>query len=444
VVIGPDSAPEVPPTFCGYDHAFNRAAELLWGWKVMSCWRRQIVISWVILVALGGDLNAERVNTVNASVDLVASADDNPQLDTAGSVPLPPQGDFFFTYGVYPSIALNSTGPNSNLGLSYSFGFNRVDAQENIDTKSHTFGGEVDAQVTQNLQLRISESFTRTSDLRTFNLYRGILVTPEGVFFDSETIALNQDYYQNRASMGLDYTLNPNSSLSFGLGHSLRRYQGNLPSATNLSDQDGFNGNLGYTHIMGPRSRWNVGYSVFQYDFQEFESVRTHRVSIGFSHQFRPSVSLRMGTGPSYTEASDRQSSFLSYKNASFTLSKSLENNLLSFSYSFQSGTSTGVGSVSDAQTFRFDFSRPLGRRTSVSANVTLYETEARLDNPVDNRGLSTSLLFNFLLHHDWFLVVGASYQDQQENQQSMETFDIVRKRFFVSLRFSLPELMRF
>jgi len=72
----------------------------------MNSWRRQVVISGVVLVALGGSLNAERVNTVNASVDLVASADDNPQLDPAGSVPLPPQGDFFFTYGVYPSIAL--------------------------------------------------------------------------------------------------------------------------------------------------------------------------------------------------------------------------------------------------------------------------------------------------------------------------------------------------
>ena len=405
---------------------------------------RQIVISWVILVALGGSLNAERINTVNASVNLVASADDNPQLDTAGSIPTPPRGEYFFTYGIYPSIALNSTGPNSNLSLAYSFGFNRVDSQEDIESKSHTLGGGVNAQLTSNLQLTISESFTRTSDLRTFNLFRGILVTPEGAFFDSETIALNQDYYQNRASMGLDYTLSPNSSLSFGLAHSLRRYQENLSSATDLSDQDSLNGNLGYTHTMDPRSQWNVGYSVSLFEFQEFESARIHYVSIGFSHQFRPSVSLSMGTGPSYTEAIDMQSSYLSFKNASFTLSKSLENNLVSFSYSFQSGTSTGVGSVSDAQTFRFDFNRPLGRRTSVSANVTLYESEARLDNPVDNRGLSISLIFNFLLHNRWVLVVGGSYQDQQESIQGTETFDVGRKRVFVSLRFTLPELMRF
>ena len=261
---------------------------------------------------------------------------------------------------------------------------------------------------------------------------------------DSETIALSQDYRQNRVSMDLDYSLSPDSSLSFGLGHSLRRYQGNLPVATNLSDEDSFNGNLGYTHTMSPRTSWLVGYSVSQYNFQDFENARTHLVGIGFSHQLRPSVSLRMGTGPSYTEATDVQSSFLSWKNASFTLSKSLENNLLSFSYWLRSGTSTGVGSVSDAQTFRFDFNRPLGRRTSVSANVTLYETEGRLDNPVDNRGWSTSLAFDFLLHDRWALGVGGSYQDQEENRQDTDAIDVVRRRVFVSLRFTLPELVRF
>ena len=81
-----------------------------------------MVISSVIFVALVSFLGAERVHTVNSSVNLVASADDNPQLDTAGAVPIPPRGDFFFTYGIYPSITLDSTGPNSNLRLFYSLG----------------------------------------------------------------------------------------------------------------------------------------------------------------------------------------------------------------------------------------------------------------------------------------------------------------------------------
>jgi len=449
----PFRAPEGPPPFGGLrswlqsSHSVfsgvNEPQESKLGWRVMTHWSRQIVLSSVILVAVVGFLNAERVTTVSSSVDLVAAADDNPQLDTVGAVPTPPRGNFFLTYGVYPSIALNSRGPKSNLRLSYSFGFNRVDSQEDIETQSHTFGGEVGAQLTRNVQLRVRETFTRTSDLRTFNLFRGILVTPEGLFFDSETIALHQDYYQNRASIDLDYSLNPNSSLSLGFGHSMRRYQENLPSATDLSDQNGFNGNLRYTNITGSRSSWDLGYSVSQYDFQDFESARTHYVSIGFSHQLSPTVSLSLGTGPSYTEAHDRQSSFLSLKNGSLTLSKSFENNLLSFSYLLRSGTSTGVGSLSDVGTFRFDFSRSLGRRTSVGANVSLYNTEARLDNPTETRGLSTSLVFNFLLHNHWSLVLGGSYQNQQEDINGIGR-DVERKRVFVSLRVTLPELMRF
>jgi len=410
----------------------------------MNYLRLRILINSVILVALVGPLNAERVGTINASVDLVAAVDSNPQLDSTGSVIGPPQGAVFLTYGVYPSITLNSTGPNSNLRLSYAFGFNRVDSETLPDSESHTFGGEVDAQLTRNLRFRILESFTRTADLRTLNLFRGILVTPEGVFFDYETVAVSQKSYWNNATIGLDYAVDSNSSLSFGFGHSLRRFQENLPSLTNLSDQDILNGSLRYTQAIGPRTSWDLGYSVFHYDFQVFENARTHLVNIGFSHQFSPSVSLRLGVGPSYTEARDQQSSFFSPRNGSLTLSKSFDDNLLSFSYSRQSGTSTGVGGLSDVETLRLDFSRPIGRRTSVSANVTLYGTEARLDNPVENRGLSASLLFNFLLHDSWVLVLGGSYQNDEENRQSTGTFDFERKRIFLSLRFTLPELLRF
>ena len=68
----------------------NEPQESRVSWKVMNYWCRQVVISGVILIALGGSLNAERVNTVNGSVDLVASADDNPRIDTPGSIPLAP------------------------------------------------------------------------------------------------------------------------------------------------------------------------------------------------------------------------------------------------------------------------------------------------------------------------------------------------------------------
>jgi len=404
----------------------------------------KLLISGVIFAALVSFLGAERVHTVNASVNLVASTSNNPQLDTEGSVPAPPQDETFLTYGVYPNIDLTSTGPRSNLRLAYSFGLNRVDSQTDFATNSHIFNGGVDAQLTQNLLLRISESFTRASDVQTFNLFRGVQVRPEGVFYDSETVSQHNDRRQNRVSINFDYTLNPKSSLTFGFEHSLLEYLGNSPSNSFLSDQNGFNGNLAYNRTMGLRTSWALRYSVSRYNYEAFDSARINFLSMSISRQLKPSVSLTFGTGPSYTESVDEQSGFFNWKNGSLTLSKTLENNLLSFSYSRQIGTSTGFGSVSDSQTFRFSFRRPLSRTTSVNAGVTLYDNEALLDNPVNNRGTFTSVGFNFLIYNRWSLHVGASYTVRQDDRQGLEAFETKQKRVFVSLRFTLPELLRF
>jgi len=403
----------------------------------MAHTRIQILISWVIIAACASSLSGERIYTVSASMETVASLDNNPQVSAVSL----PQDDLFLTYGVYPSIKLNSTGPRSTLRFSYSFGLNRVKSQTQIGFESHAFGGEVSTQLTRNLQLRLSESFTRSADLKTFNLFRGILFTPEGVFFDSETIALRQNRSENTAAIGFEYTVNPQSSLSIAFGHSLRKFQRNLPSLIKqLSDQTGFNGDLRYIKTVGPRTRWELGYYVYQYDFQDFESGRTHNVRVDLSYQISPSVSLSLGTGPSYTESGNSQLNFFSFKNGSLSISKTLEDSLLSLSYSRRSGTSTGVGSLSDAQTLDLNFRRPIGRRTTVSSRLSFYDTQGLLDNPVDIRGLSVSLLFDFLLQDNWVLVLGGSYQ----LQEGTALYNLVRNRVFVSLRFPLPQLLRF
>jgi len=388
----------------------------------MNCWRRQMVISWVILVGLVGSLNAERVHTVSSKIDLVASAD--------------LQNDVSFAYGAYPSIELTSIGPRSSVGLSYSVG-DRLD--------SHTFRGELNTQLTRNLRLRLSESLAISSDLTTFNLFRGILFTPEGNFFDYETITVRRTY-RNSASATLEYALNPNSALSGGLGHFWRKFQENEPLLTNrLSDENSFNGNLRYIQTISPRTRWDLDYSVFQYDFQEFENSRTHHVRVDLSHQISRTVSLSLGTGPSYTETRSGQAGFLGYKNGSVSISKSLEDSLLSLSYRRRSGTSTGVGSLADVWTLDLRFSRPLGRRTTMSSRVSFYDTQGRLDNPVDTRGITASLLFDFVLQENWVFVLGGSYQTRiGKTRVGTDAVSLERIRAFISMRFMLPGLLRF
>ena len=382
----------------------------------------QMVISLVLLVTLGESLNAERVNTVSSKIDLVASVE--------------LQNDSSLIYRAYPSIELNSSGPRSSVRLSYSVG-DRLE--------SHAFGAELSTQLTRNLRLRLSESLAISSDLTTFNLFRGIIFTPEGNFSDYETITIRRNH-KNTASVTLEYALTPNSGLAGGVGHFWQKFQATEPSLTDrLSDENSFNGNLRYIQTIGPRTRWNLGYSFFLHDFQEFENSRTHHVRVDLSHRISPTVSLSLGTGPSYTEASDGQGGFLSYKNGSVSIAKSLEDSLLKLSYRRRSGTSTGVGSLSDAWTLDFSFSRPLGRRTTISSRVSLYDTQGRLDNPVNTRGIIASLFFDYSLQENWVLALGGNYQTREGTDSFISgALSLARKQIFVSVRYMMPGLLRF
>jgi len=135
----------------------------------------------------------------------------------------------------------------------------------------------------------------------------------------------------------------------------------------------------------------------------------------------------------------DTQADSLGY-NASFQISKAFEKNFISLSYSHQTGNSTGVGSVSNTDTLAFNFSRSLGRKVNIQANVSVYETTAVLDNPVETRGGIAAVSLGFLLSNNWSLNLGGTYRRQDETNIP----DLEQKRIFVSLSFTLPEFARF
>ena len=114
--------------------------------------------------------------------------------------------------------------------------------------------------------------------------------------------------------------------------------------------------------------------------------------------------------------------------------------NLISLSYNHLSATSTGVGSVSNTDTIAFNFSQTLGRKVNLQTNLSVYETTAVLDNPVETRGGLASVLLSFLMNNNWALNFGATYRTQDETDLSNGE----QKRIYVSVSFNLPEFLRF
>jgi len=247
----------------------------------------------VLLIGATLPAFAERIYTVGTAVNAIASLDSNPRINSSGFSPSI-QGGFFTLYGLYPSISFNSSGSQSNVKLSYAFGLNRSPSEQGLRSESHSFSGGFNTSLTQNFDLSFSDSFRRSTDFTTFNVFRGIILTPEGLLFDFDTIALLDNTYTNDARLALNYALGSHSSLSFGAGHTFLHFEQSPEVSSRLSNQTGLHGNVAYNQTLNDRTGWNLSYSVSQRDFNEFEKTLTHNIGLGLSRQLSPTVSLSL------------------------------------------------------------------------------------------------------------------------------------------------------
>lgn len=384
----------------------------------------------------------QRIYTFDAKINLVGSADDNPQVAGLGFQDVGTR-DFVATYGAYPSITMHSQGPHSNLELFYAFGLNRVDTALDLNSESHTAGGTFKASLGPKWTMSISDAYRHSPDFATFDLFRGIVFSPQGVFFDFQTVSLRRNGYENTATLGLDYQMSPSSKLTFGLGHSVRRFESDPRFVSTLSNQNRYNGSFQYSRTISKRSSWNFGYSVFQNDFQDFENSRTHDVDFGFTHQPTPTVTVSLKVGPSYVESLGTQRNFTDF-NASFDIAKVFESNRISFFFAHRAGASTGVGSISTTNEVGFNFDQGIARYTTLNFGLSAYETRQRLDNLFRTRGIRSSLILEFLITDNLSLNLGGSYDTQEgQTQGIINNLDLQRRRIFVSLQFALPEFWR-
>jgi hypothetical protein len=399
------------------------------------------------LLILSPATYAERKNTLSGEVSAVGAVDDNPRVSGLhGNIT--GDGTFLGTWGLYPSLALNSQGPRSLFTLSYSLGMNRVESDLELNSESHSAGVSFQADLSQKVKLKISESFILSPDFTSFNLFRGVFFTPEGVFFDYDQVALRRKSYMNSAAVGIAYEMSPRSSLSVDVKHSLRDYQEDERFRHYLSSQNRFNAGLRYTRNISERTSWNVGYSASQYIFRHYGNTRSHAAFLGLARELRPTVHLRMSAGPSYVEPTSgwtaevpgrHQGSYFGWSGDA-SLSKIFRTNQLTLFYRRGSGISSGLGSISDSQTAGLNFAQMLGRKLRFSSAVSAYEHLGRLDNPYNTRGYSGTAVLNFLVRTDVSVDVGASYYNQRGHQY----YDLDRRRAFVSLRLLIPEALKF
>ena len=381
---------------------------------------------------------AERKVTVSGSLDFLSAADSNPSIANSGFLNLPDQGTTF-SYSLFPSLSLRSTGPESQFQLSYSLGFNRFESRSGLNHESHSFGAEFQSQLTKNLSMRLLDSFRKSPDFSSASFISGIGFDPaQGFFFEFDTVAVRRDSTANTAVLSFDYTLNPYSSLSFGSGYSFRTFEESPSFQDELSDQNRIQSFLRYNRRLSANTSWNLGISAYHYDFKDFENVRTYEAGIGLNHELSPRLSLSLSAGPSFVDALQGGEDSAGY-NAQVTLSKTLDRDSVSISYQRRSGASTGAGSVSDTHQLNLEYRRIWGRLT-LDARASAYDTSQKVDNTVSTQGYSAGLTASWAISEHWFISLGGSFLNQDGNAG----FDLERNRVYIAMRYSLPDFWRF
>jgi hypothetical protein len=372
--------------------------------------------------------------TVGVNADLTGGGADRgiPVTHVAGNA------DTFGPFmGTYPSIAFNVSGEHATLNSSYGFGYERYFTDPSYYNQSHHATLAFSSSLGPRWSLSLTDTFSNTSDISSYRFLSGTTVDPEQFQF-AFTPVFAQSNQSNTASLGLSRALNKRSSLTINGSYSTLNYPGGqLTTAGILSDQKRISGTVAYVRT-GEHYSWTIGYSGARFNFAAFQNSFDHSAIVTYSYKFSPKTSLQLSAGPSYLQSLENIKTPLGVT-ANVTLNRMVQKGSFAFTVSQTGGGTSGLGSVSTFREALLNMTHTFGKFTTVSANVSGFNTTGLQLNPVSARGIAAGGNIGFALDRYWSLNGGGQYQ----HYEGYNTPGYDQKRIFASLRYSNPELWR-
>ena len=409
----------------------------------MKYFYKNLFIFIFIFSAMATAVWAERINTIGVSAGVIASADDRPYFE--GYTPTADSDEYFLVGSFFPSISLNSRGPASMFTLSYGFGMNRVNSDLDLNTESHSVSLAWDAALGERATFKLVNNFRKSPDIDSFNLFRGIVETPDGYFFDFDTVAQHRNSYWNTTSAELGIDAGEHSNFMFSGGVSFRNFE-DVPG---FRQEDQFRSNAGikFSHDVSEHTSLNS-----DYDFRYWEyyggssSASSHNVGLGLRHMFSPTLFLDLSAGPSYVISGSGDNYFDNKTgyNASARLEKRIEKHLFSLGFSKRSAEAFGYGSLAKTWDAGLTYSREF-ERVLVNGSVRYFDTEALSEIGYSPHGVYSMLSLGLKVTRNLMFELGGSYRKQNNDNSEVESVygDYDRKRVYLSIRFNFPELWR-
>lgn len=306
-----------------------------------------------------------------------------------------------YFYSVYPSINLISVGQHSKIDLNYNFVAERFDMEPMVTTTSHTFSGSFNTQAGKRARFRLAHTLNTAPDFSTINVLKGIAPAAEGFQYIFEPQLTKRSNISNNSSIGLDVDLTDQSFLTFAASGSIRLYEADAIGSS-LSDQTRISGSFGFSHKHSKRLTSNLKYTVWQNDYDQYETSRSHSATFGLTRELSPGLSLTLSAGPSLTEKTATEKALASYV-VDANIAKQFEHNRFSTGYSHRASDSTGLGGSSDSHQIMMSFSQALGRSASINFQASAYRQELY-------DGVNGSIAFSQQLGRYMVASAGSSY----------------------------------
>ena len=374
----------------------------------------------------------QREYLIGPSINVVGGGDNAP----AAAAGFTRDRQLQYFYGVFPSLTLVSTRATSSFNASYAFGTQWTETSPRSRSDSHSGAISLTQALTRRWNVTLSDSFALTSDITSFNAFRGVTPPPEDVLYLFDPVAFDLLTRTNRVAISLAYALSPRSTISFNGEHNLRTFEGDLFRG-DLSDQQAASAGFSFSRQTRARETWSFGFASGANFYQDFDDSNSHTAFLGYSNEIAADLFFDVTGGVSRVDG--RASGDYVGFNTSVRLSKTLENELFSIFYNQATGQQGGLGSTSDTRSVGATMDRAFGG-ASLLMSVSGFETRGTLDNPHDNRGVSAVMTVGFPLAETVSVEGGGQFQ----RYTTASAFGFTQRRIFVSLNFSDPDLWRF
>jgi hypothetical protein len=375
----------------------------------------------------------QRSVLIGPTLNLVGSGNDNPRISLPGTGASRPLD---LSYGVFPSLAATMTGASSTLALSYAFGRDWTDATTTVRSDSHAASFSLSHTFNSRWGLRLSDSFTLTSDTTSFNLFSG--AAPADPTFLFEPTAVRQSARTNSAAFAISRALSTRSTISVELSHSLRTYGRNNPFQGTLSNQQNAAAGIVFSRRTNRRDTWSAGFRSERYFFDDFDDSILHSAYVGYGYQIANNTALEVTVGASRIESLGAGGNAVGY-NTAVTLDRTFNQGSIALAYAQTTGQASGLGANSNTRRVGVALGRRFGN-ISLSLDASGFDAEGTLNNPFETRGLAGSGSVGIAITDTFSIRGGAQIQ---RYSQAMD-FGFTQRRAFISISYSHPDLWQF